>query len=397
MLLLFSTALLLRSVKEKPEDSVPQPYYPYSHPSSLSSTADSLTAIINGYLDRDETPSSPTVLPPAPSPPPSLPETPPPPSLPETPPPVPQTPPKNTQIPSSTQTTPISSTKSKETKSQKSTQLKSQESPQKPKKNPVGRPPKTGVSSHKKHELPRKPPVDKQKNHVMKKPSPNSLLTKNAALPALLTAKPGKHLKISNKKSGVKRLGTSSQALVQKLLSQPSLRAGLPRDQLTRLPPKMSYQLVLGNLTQASKPNETVPSTDLQQITTYIPSSVEHKHPVFHDHFALLSREHIPTEFANRAVSLPVSLPLELYSNCMQSKSIISEHSYARTCKSTQPGELSNNTLTLSLPRTLLETRDNCMCDKQPLVFCSQCRSLYHSTCTDTSLCPTCLIISQQN
>ena len=379
---------------EEPEDSTHQPYYPYSNPSSLSSATDCLMSIINGYFDRDEKPSSPMELPPAPPPPP-----PPPPSLTKTPPAVPETP-KTTQIPSTIQTTPISSTKSEESDSQKSSQVKSQESPEKPKKNPVGRPPKTAISSPKKSkkpELPKKSPVAKQKNHVIKKPSPNSLLIKNAALPALLSAKTGKHLKITNKKSGVKRLGTPSQALVQKLLSQPSNRPGLPRDHLTRLPPKMSYHLVLGNLTQASKSNQTLPSTDVQQITTYIPSSVEHKHPVFHDHFALLSREHIPTEFTNRAVSLPVSLPLELYSNCLQSKSIRSEHSYARTCKSTHPEEVSSNSLTLSLPRTLLRTNDNCVCDKQPLVFCSQCRSLYHSMCTDTTLCPTCLVSVRQN
>lgn len=366
--------LFCHRLKEDTEHLSTQPYYPFSQASSNTTTTDSLTAIINGYFHRDVDPpttKNESSLPPSPlQTPPSL-------VLPNPP----------TKTPSPAHTIPLSSPKLKE-----SLKIKTQ----KIAKNPVGRCLKTSVTVVSSPEKPPKPqsPEPSQiikENTVIKRVSSPAVATQKASLSSLLS---GKHVRLSSKKSRVKRLTSSSHALVQKLLSQSSAKTEAPSvnptpgGYLTRLPPRMSYQLILSNLVQASASNPMSTPTDIRPIRTHACPSVEHDHSVFHDHFALLSEEHVPSEFTNHIVNLPISFPLEAYNFCMQNRAIRNEHSYAGTNNPLQPNVSSS--LTLSVPRALLRTKDVCACDKLPLVFCAYCRSLYHSTCTGTNLCPTC-------
>ena len=105
-----------------------------------------------------------------------------------------------------------------------------------------------------------------------------------------------------------------------------------------------------------------------------------HTHPVFHDHFALLSAEHVPQEFSPPITNLLVRLPRAMFGTCMQGRAAARDHCYSRHSQQTS--------LKLSVPRSLLRT--TCVCSGAPLMFCSMCHALYHVSCTYRNLCPSC-------
>lgn len=147
---------------------------------------------------------------------------------------------------------------------------------------------------------------------------------------------------------------------------------------LTSLPPKTSYQSLLAALHQACKE----PSSLLDSSPDTFTPSRHHEHCVYHDHFSTLSAQHVPLEFSDHAISLPVSIPRELYTRHMLTKLVTREHSYAERSQG-QPLSLK-----LSVPRALLTGM--CLCDGVALLFCAQCHSMYHASCTLCSLCPAC-------
>lgn len=266
------------------------------------------------------------------------------------------------------------------------------------------------------------PSTSPTKNHLLKKAAMHSQSSgsKNL-LPSLLKSKPkvttnapAANKKVAvNKKTAVKRLGVStksqqahnsSKSLGKALLH--SMRNQSTGQYLTRLPPKLPYQTLLSALEQASKDNTAIKNksnaSGTPLITPYTPPSQQHTHSVFHDHFSLLSNEHIPTEFSLPITSLPIKLPRDMYHTCLRAKVVRQEHSY---CK--EPSTRSNSgnesvtvsvaRLKLSLPRSLLRTKENCECDGRALVFCSRCHSLYHTECVSSSggtLCPRCVTIA---
>ena len=283
------------------------------------------------------------------------------------------------------------------------------------------------------------------KNHLVKKPAAHSqsLGSKNL-LPSLLkstakvtTTAPAANKKVAvNKKTAVKRLGVStksqqaygggSKSLGKAILY--SMRNQSTGQYLTRLPPKLPYQTLLSALEQASKDNTAIKNkndTSATIITSYTPPSHQHNHSVFHDHFSLLSNEHVPTEFSLPITSLPIKLPRDMYHTCLRAKVVRQEHSYSKPSTTgsnsgsesvtvTPPShlhqlvqkkqpqeqrhrELSVAGLKLSLPRSLIRTKENCECDGRALVFCSRCHSLYHTECVGSSggtLCPRCVTIA---
>ena len=322
------------------EDS-PPPYFPYTLPDANTQF---LTAIVDGYFntktDRADTPPFPPPIPPV--------------SV--------KTPPKTIPNPISLQT---------------------MKSPKKPTvKSAVCKPSKY-IACQKKPSVKRLKESTKTKPNTM--PEKNSLNSpakkRNSALLA------GKNTgKAIAKKSAIKKGLTTplSPVLMRKLLKSPNPS----KDFLTRSPAQISYQEILQNLKAVSNYDPPANPSEVCQITTaaYSPP-FHHPHSVFHDHFALLSKEHVPIDFCFRVTSLPFSLPLHYYSACMRGKAIFREHSYAQ--RMTTP----HKSLTLSLPRSLLTNSNGYVCEDPPMVFCSLCRCLYHSNCTDMSLCPTC----QQN
>ena len=235
-----------------------------------------------------------------------------------------------------------------------------------------------------------------QKNHVVKKISQAKESKK--LLPSLLTIKSQKlPNKTVNKKPVLKRLGTNShtppKTVVPKVQLNKQRGGSLPGEFLTRLPPKTPYQALLNMLIHMSK---TITPPTTVKSPTYLPPLVEHNHAVFHDHFALLSSEHVPTEFSLPVKSLPIQLPLEVYRSCLKQKAIHSDHCYARMSGESPP-KIDNRSLKLSLPRSLMRTSDGCACGGQPLVLCSECRSLYHSVCSQSTLCQTCSTLASLN
>ena len=148
---------------------------------------------------------------------------------------------------------------------------------------------------------------------------------------------------------------------------------------LTSLPPKTSYQSLLTALHQACKEPSSVPASSLD---AFVPPPCHHEHCVFHDHFATLSAQHVPLEFSDLVTSLPVSIPRELHTRHMLTRIVTREHSYVER---TQSEPLS---FKLSVPRSLLTGA--CVCDGVALLFCAQCHSMYHASCTLGSLCPAC-------
>ena len=303
------------------------------------------------------------------------------------------------------------------------------------------------------------------KNHLVKKPAaPHSQSSgsKNL-LPSLLKSKtkitatatgPAANKKVAiNKKTAVKRLGVSSKSqqahggsgsksLGKAILH--SMRNQSTGQYLTRLPPKLPYQTLLSALEQASKDNtatlknknDASAAAATTIITTYTPPSHQHSHSVFHDHFSLLSNEHVPSEFSLPITSLPIKLPQDMYHTCLRAKVVRQEHSYCKQpstgssdsnnsgnesvtvappplpppsshlrqlMQKKQPQELQRHRelsiagLKLSLPRSLIRTKENCECDGRALVFCSRCHSLYHTECVGSSagtLCPRCVTIA---
>lgn len=182
---------------------------------------------------------------------------------------------------------------------------------------------------------------------------------------------------------------------------------------LTRLPPRTPYQALLLALSQASKPSKVpavpFPPKQQQQQQPYIslPTTTAHTHSVFHDHFALLSEPHVPSEFCLPLTSLSLQYPIDIYTSCVRSRIARAEHSYAKPPNTSPNGEArgrgedSTNAqqlnLKLSLPRSLLQTNDACGCDRGALVFCSQCQSLYHNVCSTSTLCSTCVTLKSLN
>eukprot|EP00731_Ephydatia_muelleri_P031559 Em0023g66a len=148
---------------------------------------------------------------------------------------------------------------------------------------------------------------------------------------------------------------------------------------LTSLPPKTSYQSLLTALHQACKEPSSLPASSLD---AFVPSPCHHEHCVFHDHFSTLSAQHVPLEFSDPVTSLPVSIPRELHTRHMLTQVVTREHSYAERTQS-QPLSFK-----LSVPRSLLTGA--CVCDGVALLFCAQCHSMYHASCTLGSLCPAC-------
>jgi hypothetical protein len=257
-----------------------------------------------------------------------------------------------------------------------------------------------------------------------------------------------------NKKTAVKRLGvstksqqmhssSSSKALGKAILH--SMRNQSTGQYLTRLPPKLPYQTLLSALEQASKDNTAIlknkndasATAATALITSYTPPSHQHNHSVFHDHFSLLSDEHVPTEFSLPITSLPIKLPRDMYRTCLRAKVVLEEHSYSKHPNTGSSNSRSNSSgresvtvtppsssvshlhqlvqkkqpqeqrhrevsvagLKLSLPRSLIRTKENCECDGRALVFCSRCHSLYHTECVSSSsggstLCPRCVTIA---
>ena len=277
------------------------------------------------------------------------------------------------------------------------------------------------------------------KNHLVKKAAAHSQSSgsKNL-LPSLLKSKPkvtapavtNKKAAV-NKKTAVKRLGvstksqqahSSSKSLGKALLH--NMRHQSTGQYLTRLPPKLPYQTLLSALEQASKDNTAIKSKNNASttvITPYTPPSYQYTHSVFHDHFSLLSNEHIPTEFSLPITSLPIKLPRGMYHTCLRAKVVRQEHSYCKPSTSSnesvtvtppshlhqlvqkkQPQEQRHREfsiagLKLSVPRSLIRTKENCECDGRALVFCSRCHSLYHTECVSSTagtLCPRCVTIA---
>lgn len=198
------------------------------------------------------------------------------------------------------------------------------------------------------------------------------------------------------KKSAAKKGSSSPPVLLHKLFSTNSPSS------LTRLPAKMSYQEILHNLKAASDLDTPPPPTISSELstTTSFSAPFEHSHSVFHDHFALLSKEHVPIDFCFRVTSLPLSLPLHHYSMCVCGKAVLKEHSYANMLASDSniddDAAAVQKSLRLSLPRSLLSCQNGDECDVSPMVICPQCRCLYHFNCSDVLLCQTCLV-HQQN
>ncbi len=319
------------------EDS-PPPYYPCSSPGSNSLY---LSAIVDGYF---KTETSKTRV----SPPPCLPPT------------VPEAIPSPRTI-----SAPISS--QEKTNAQK-VSLKSL-------KIEVNKPLKSVTSQKEKKSGKRLTKLSKPKL-IPAKVSIHVSPTKNLSSPLLSKIRN----KAIAKKSPFKK-ATIAPALAHKVPSSksPSL--------LTRLPAMMSYQEILHNLKAASES-----STKSSKPPTSFTAPFQHTHSVFHDHFALLSREHVPVDFCYRVASLPLSLPLCYYDICVWGKAIFQEHSYAQM---STDGDPPHKSLTLSLPRSLLSSQDG-VCEDSAMVFCTLCRCLYHSNCSDVLLCPTC-IVHQQN
>jgi hypothetical protein len=193
-------------------------------------------------------------------------------------------------------------------------------------------------------------------------------------------------------------------------------RISNPGQFLTLLPPRTPYQSLLLALSQASKGKSLLSTEDdaaplschsspsLQPDQQPISTS-NHAHSVFHDHFALLNSSHVPSEFSPPVTSLSLQLPIDMYAACIRTRVAREEHSYAKPpellChRSIEEMNSQQLNLKLSLPRSLLqstETMSPCGCDRGALVFCSSCRSLYHSTCSSGTLCTNCITLRSLN
>ena len=176
---------------------------------------------------------------------------------------------------------------------------------------------------------------------------------------------------------------------------------------LSHLPPRTPYQTLLIALTKACKPNKAVlysrgishslnshPFTKQNSLSSPNSSSqvAPHTHSVYLDHFSTLAEAHVPLEFSYPVVSLPIHFPIKVYESYQCGKQIQEEHSYIHRTKGSAGKMKKRMHFKLSVPRSILKKND-CMCEKGPLVFCSRCRSLYHSLCNTRTLCQSCFAI----
>ena len=254
-----------------------------------------------------------------------------------------------------------------------------------------------------------------KKNHIARKVAPKfslpSLLNKSSRV-SKATSKRASTMLTVPRNSMDSKLKTSKVIEQLKLNSHHAARLSNPGQFLTLLPPRTPYQTLLVALSQASKGSIALPSND--DVSSPSSSSVSpppeqqcsattrHTHSVFHDHFALLKNRHIPSEFSPPVTSLALQLPIDIYASCVRARVTREEHSYAKApelCRKDDANSQQLN-LKLSLPRSLLqsnETASPCGCDRGALVFCSSCRSLYHSTCSSGTLCTNCITLRSLN
>ena len=156
---------------------------------------------------------------------------------------------------------------------------------------------------------------------------------------------------------------------------------------LSPLPHKMSYSSLIDALHKASRHCRT-PSL----VVTSDPSMpTQHSHSVFLDHFSTFSSVSVPSAFLSSLPAQPlvVSLPSSFLNNLLRHRAVLSEHNY--TPFSSDPRK---NSLQLSLPRSLLPSpslsRHLSCSSSRRLTLCSTCNSLYHISCSQGNLCPTC-------
>lgn len=273
--------------------------------------------------------------------------------------------------------------------------------------------------------LPTRPPgiLPQRKNHVAKRVAPKLslpfLLTRSSRVPKTASKKAAmsnRGLVISAKNS-VEKLKASKVIEQLKLNSHYAKAAGSnPGQFLTLIPSSTPYQTLLMALSQAcseppcgaaSSTSDAAPSSVLTDEP--LSSSSSHTHSVFHDHFALLSTSHVPSEFSPPITSLAMQLPIDIYTSCLRARVSREEHSYAKQPGTSQPADGKRKdeigsrqlNLKLSLPRYLLQSSETtslpCGCDRGALVFCSSCRSLYHATCSSGTLCSNCVTLRSLN
>lgn len=158
---------------------------------------------------------------------------------------------------------------------------------------------------------------------------------------------------------------------------------------LSPLPHKMSYTSLVEALHKASRGKTQSCSVIPQEhrLPDPHPTSsppLPHTHPVFLDHFSSLDRRNVPQEFASPPplmTSLLVSLPRDVFTASVQLRASAADHNYT-------PVDSNCMSLKLSVPRSLLPSP--CVCSGDPLLFCSICASLYHSSCSHGNLCARC-------
>lgn len=402
----------------KPPDSTP--FYPYPKLSGVS--AQCLEIILNNYhgkkdnSSQDRNTSPPSVHKPSHSQatPPSVSATLPPSSAGVPPPPPPLPPPPPASPPSKAASTVVP------------TKTVSRSSPKHPTPQPkrTARSLKASSAVKKKAEVlakPASPAQSQKKNHVARKVTPKfslpSLLNKSSRV-SKATSKRTNAILTVPRNSIDSKLKTSKVIEQLKLNSHHAARLSNPGQFLTLLPPRTPYQSLLMALSQASKGSIALPSNDdasppsSSSMSSPIPpeqqtsTTTRHTHSVFHDHFALLKNRHVPSEFSPPITSLALQLPIDIYASCVRARVTREEHSYAKAPElchvDADAGEANSQQLNLklSLPRSLLqsnETMSPCECDRGALVFCSSCKSLYHSTCSSGTLCTNCITLRSLN
>ena len=218
------------------------------------------------------------------------------------------------------------------------------------------------------------PPVvnsEEKTAKVSKRPPPSvSTVVRNHYLKARASAA-----------KAAQRTHTKTVAKKRQTVKAPTQRATSCR--LTSLPPRTPYRVLLMSLLQTPKRS----ATSLSRPWSLNQAPPTNQHPVFRDHFSLLSCEHVPVEFCAPVKSLPVQLPLALYHSLVQARAAASDHCYSSSSFSSSSSPPS---LTVSLPRSLLHR--TCVCARQPLLFCSQCHAMFHRACTNHTLCSTCTL-----
>ena len=369
-------------------DSFPVPYYPHNHATPTSERAAAcLRAIVDGYHRKDENNSavpdeSKSSAPSDDSNSPSQPHHPPTTDTLH----LPTTTTTSAATPCPPNSTLATTPPRKKAKSAvaPATASRSPRTANKSKSSPS--PSSSPLSGGKNHLVKNKPPVKSPskspRNTVSLLPS---LLKSNAmlnitALPTITNRK----ISVGKKPVVVKRPGALQQSTGK--TSGKSLLRGTVHNRssgqyLTRLPPKLPYQTLLSALEQASKENTA--TKVVSTLTRCTPPSKQHTHSVFHDHFSLLSGEHVPIEFCLPIKNLTIKLSREIYVTCLRAQLVRREHSYSKTASAE---------LKLSLPRSKIRTKENRDVGGKTFVLCSKCYSLYHTDCIsyERTLCPSC-------